>query len=232
MPDLGHVLADALLRIAQDRADAMPLQEPKSPITSWRGRRARMAFLERYHGSVPAAMAAAGVKSRTTWTLWKTPAARPRADYLANLAAADQAARRADQGPRNLRRAIADLARDGLVRCVTARGVWRWDGYYNGIAGAYPYGDEVEQERLEDPTVKFHPGGIRAATRSIRMPDRYDLGPLMPYWLVGDYEAMARAFETLMAGAASVGTLWIEGPTVLLEFGTLAAPDVPGSWPR
>lgn len=113
-----------------------PIPEPASPISTHRGRIARMNALEAQHGGAKGASQAVGV-SRETWRRWRLtgtdprtgkPRQQPSAANLGRLAAAIRPVyeRRRDNA---LRRNL------GAVRNIRITGIVVWAGYRNKLNG-------------------------------------------------------------------------------------------------
>lgn len=121
--NLGQALLAALDRIER------PDYEPASPITTDRGRGARMRAVEKDAGGEREAAIAAGVQLRT-WRAWKQAGARLVAASVAKL---DRAARRAYR--RRGRSAVRRALRRSPMPVASA--VVRWNGYITRANDGY-----------------------------------------------------------------------------------------------
>jgi len=160
---------------------------PISPVTTDRGRVARMKRIERETGSPKAAAAAVGV-SRETWRRWGLTGRNPRTGKpyqkpkAANLA--------------NLDRLTADLYRRtllrGLQRTLAAvtqiriTGVIRWNGYLNKLGGGY---------------------------RTTTLPGPADLRPVILPYAEGGFSQVGDQFEHAI-GLAEGASIHLEGNAV------------------
>ena len=171
-----------------------PLPGVKSPPDTRRGLTARMDALERSHGGVKAAAAAAGVTPRT-WGGWRK-GGRPSRKSLGGLQSAYEADLSAKaQTPARKRRHARSLASGSRPYhvYVRARAEIQWHGYYNGQVGNV--GAKYRHPPLPDN---------RAAFRPVDFHDNgpIDLRPVLHAWDNGQDagEALEQALDAITGG--------------------------------
>lgn len=166
----------------------LPDRNPKSPISSTRGRQARMRALEKEHGSGPKAARAAGI-SPTTWRAWNKAGAKPRPETLQRLQDA-----LAPLHQRQNRAAMAKALQGGATPRVCA--IVKWG------------------RSRRNYTVKND--GQRCT--NLDQLYNVDLSDLARPWSEGDRAGLADTFERIVSDTYDEDGIQFEGDAVTIEW--------------